>query len=274
MIQQPELGKRILALRKTVDITQEELKDKCHVSVRTIQRIESGIVTPRLSTIRILIAALGEDPGDWQSPESSKTFGGFVKNMLLINASENELRKSFQPAWVSGIVYLLLLLINIGITSLSEESTLYVPSILIPINSLMIVAFVLFMRGFLALSHLFEIHRLKISTYLYLIFVITTLFADIVEVSMPTLEQFSGVISFFTLLLIGAASLIFGTTLLKLQDGMGRIAKYAGRLEITFGLSYLSVVLSFLGLVLFGPILVLEIVMLSKADEQAKKGLL
>lgn len=274
MIQQPELGKRLLALRKAVDITQEELKDQCHVSVRTIQRIESGIVTPRLSTIRILIAALGEDPGDWQSLEASKTFHTGFKGIFLIDAQEHDLRNTFQPAWVAGTVYLLLLLINIGITSLSEENSLYSPSTLIPINLLMIVALIVFMRGFLALAVLFDIHRLKISTYLYMIFAVIALISDMIEVSLPVFTQFAGVISFFTLLLIGAASLIFGISLLKLEDGMGGLAKYAGRLEIVFGLSYLSIVLSFLGLIMLGPILVLEIVLLSKADEQAKNGLL
>jgi transcriptional regulator with XRE-family HTH domain len=43
-MQQPELGKRLTALRKKRNLTQEELVEKSHVSVRTIQRIESGEV--------------------------------------------------------------------------------------------------------------------------------------------------------------------------------------------------------------------------------------
>ena len=35
--------------------------------------------------------------------------------------------------------------------------------------------------------------------------------------------------------------------LLRLQDGMDRIAKIAGRLEVAFGISYLILVFSFLG---------------------------
>ena len=52
MIQQPELGKKVLDLRKAKGITQEELVEKCNLSVRTLQRIESGEVTPRPITVK------------------------------------------------------------------------------------------------------------------------------------------------------------------------------------------------------------------------------
>jgi len=55
---QPELGKKIVELRKAKGFTQEELVEKCNLSVRTLQRIESGEVTPRSYTIKIIFAAL------------------------------------------------------------------------------------------------------------------------------------------------------------------------------------------------------------------------
>lgn len=58
MIQQPELGKKIADLRKAKGLTQEELVDKCNLNVRTLQRIESGEVTPRTYTIRLIFEAL------------------------------------------------------------------------------------------------------------------------------------------------------------------------------------------------------------------------
>ena len=59
-MQQPELGRRLTTLRKEKNLTQEELVEKSHVSVRTIQRIEAGEVLPRMVTVRILLEALGE----------------------------------------------------------------------------------------------------------------------------------------------------------------------------------------------------------------------
>ncbi len=57
-MKQPELGKKIVDLRKAQGLTQEELVDRCNLSVRTLQRIESGEVIPRSHTIRVIFAAL------------------------------------------------------------------------------------------------------------------------------------------------------------------------------------------------------------------------
>lgn len=59
MIQQPELGKKVLDLRKARGLTQEELVEKCNLSVRTLQRIEAGEVTPRPFTVKLIFEALG-----------------------------------------------------------------------------------------------------------------------------------------------------------------------------------------------------------------------
>lgn len=53
-MKQPALGKRIFELRTSKGFTQEELVEKCNISVRTIQRIESGEVTPRSFTIKTI----------------------------------------------------------------------------------------------------------------------------------------------------------------------------------------------------------------------------
>ena len=58
---QPELGKKIAELRKQKGFTQEELAFKTNLNVRSIQRIESGEVTPRLFTLKILGEQLDYD---------------------------------------------------------------------------------------------------------------------------------------------------------------------------------------------------------------------
>lgn len=55
---QPELGKKIAELRKLKGWTQEELVDRCNLSVRTLQRIEYGEVIPRASTLKLIFEAL------------------------------------------------------------------------------------------------------------------------------------------------------------------------------------------------------------------------
>ena len=80
-MKQPELGKKIAELRKAKGLTQEELVQKCNLSVRTLQRIESGEVTPRSYTIRIIFAAL-----DYNIYDSSKRVpNGFLQKDLIEN---------------------------------------------------------------------------------------------------------------------------------------------------------------------------------------------
>lgn len=61
MMEQPELGKKIAELRKTKGLTQEDLVEKCNISVRTLQRIESGEVKPRSYTVKLIFSALDFD---------------------------------------------------------------------------------------------------------------------------------------------------------------------------------------------------------------------
>jgi transcriptional regulator with XRE-family HTH domain len=58
MMKQPDLGKTIAELRKAKGYTQDELVEKCKLNVRTLQRIESGEVSPRSYTIKLIFTAL------------------------------------------------------------------------------------------------------------------------------------------------------------------------------------------------------------------------
>ena len=60
-MKQPEFGKAINHLRNLKGLSQKELADECHIDIRTIQRIESGEVYPRNSTLRLLRSVLQFD---------------------------------------------------------------------------------------------------------------------------------------------------------------------------------------------------------------------
>lgn len=53
-----ELGQKIVTARKKKGLTQEQLADLTHITVRTIQRIESGESTPRPYTLQAIATAL------------------------------------------------------------------------------------------------------------------------------------------------------------------------------------------------------------------------
>lgn len=60
-MEQPDFGKKLVEIRKVNGLTQDELAEKCKITVRTIQRIESGLVKPRAYTIKVLSDYLGVD---------------------------------------------------------------------------------------------------------------------------------------------------------------------------------------------------------------------
>ena len=62
-MKQPDLGLKVNELRQQKGFTQEQLAEKCEVSARTVQRIESGEVDPRLYTLQCLSQALDFDFG-------------------------------------------------------------------------------------------------------------------------------------------------------------------------------------------------------------------
>lgn len=60
-MKQPQLGKKISALRLAKGLTQTELAEKCNLNLRTIQRIESTEVTPRSYTLKLIFKNLDFD---------------------------------------------------------------------------------------------------------------------------------------------------------------------------------------------------------------------
>jgi len=101
-MKQPELGKKVAELRKAKGLTQEELVSKCNVTVRTLQRIESGVVTPRSYTIKMLFTALDYDIYSLSEGDSEKkvlTFfgekaGQFYKYVIdIFNLKTNTMKK-------------------------------------------------------------------------------------------------------------------------------------------------------------------------------------
>ena len=56
-----DFGKKLIEVRNSKGLTQDEVAEKCNVTVRTIQRIESGTVKPRAFTMKIISEVLGFD---------------------------------------------------------------------------------------------------------------------------------------------------------------------------------------------------------------------
>ncbi|RZJ66161.1 MAG: helix-turn-helix domain-containing protein [Flavobacterium sp.] len=92
-MKQPVLGKKVSELRLAKGMTQSELAEKCNISLRTIQRIESADVMPRSHTVKLIFSHLGFEIYD--SPENQNQDAVSLKEWLadLFNLKTNTMKK-------------------------------------------------------------------------------------------------------------------------------------------------------------------------------------
>ena len=83
-MKQPQLGKKISELRLAKGLTQTELAEKCNISLRTIQRIESTEVTPRSYTLKLIFEVLDFDGFSSPNKNSYNSKKNIVRTILLL----------------------------------------------------------------------------------------------------------------------------------------------------------------------------------------------
>lgn len=261
-MKQPELGKRIVALRKSKGLTQEELVDRCNINVRTIQRIEAGDVTPRSFTIKSILEALEVD---------SDTF--FPPNKEAIQFSDKDI-KALRISWIAAIFFTIFTVMNIFTEafiisnyngmSISEELLYRIISGILSLAALMA-----FLRGYKTLGDRFENKTLVSAAYIYFtldfIMILITILMTAYNASERIVEVFTGII---LILLLGVAELILGVGIQKLKTQLGSFANAVGVLKIINGALLLTVILAPLSLFIAIPILIVETVFLYKTTQK------
>lgn len=145
-MQQPSsLGEKVSQLRNQRGMTQKELADLCDIDIRTIQRIESGEVTPRMYTVRLLAEALEVGAGDLQTATSP-----------VIEWPSRKIKTS----WIAGILFS----VNGFIVVYYLIGTNIKPAIHIPAMIIHAVTGVLFFRGFYLLGKNYGNKTLEMSS--------------------------------------------------------------------------------------------------------------
>ncbi len=266
-MQQPELGRRLTALRKERNLTQEELVEKSHVSVRTIQRIEAGEVLPRMSTVKILLETLGE---------SYETFLTKPTNMeTRTEQLEHSGRGILLTAVIAGAIYLAVE-ISLGafdIAWLTKERDWepWLNMVYIGLTVVMMAAYTLFARGFILLSKLFENKLLTIGAYLMIAAVLGVGILDCVTLFSGDTERLWLPYS-IAAAVSGALTFVFGIALIRLQDGMGELSRVAGILEILIGCALITVIFFFIAYIIMVPAIIVEILVLYRGYEYLSKS--
>ncbi|NVK51511.1 MAG: WG repeat-containing protein [Flavobacteriaceae bacterium] len=112
-----DFGKELIRIRKTKGLTQAEVAEKCNITIRTIQRIESGAVKPRSSTIKIISEFLEVDFFEISNQNSNlknHTILWYLKD--IFNLKTNTMKK------ISILSTSVLILTFIGISIFNTEA--------------------------------------------------------------------------------------------------------------------------------------------------------
>jgi transcriptional regulator with XRE-family HTH domain len=271
-MKQPELGRKISELRKEKGLTQEELVDKCNISVRTLQRIESGEVTPRSYTVRTIMAALEYDLAKISVHDEKKmNLIDWLKDILLIDIDPDKsgyyLVKQLNNAWIFGLIYFVLGFLEgaADFYRITEDQMIFSIPFYIIMKISVLISFFFFQRGFILVGHLFKNYLLKIMSFvlifgmfLVIVYDITSLFQDSIEREFILGAQ---------ALTFGVIGILFGVSLIKLQNSFGQLPIIAGIFEIFAACFLLTILLAFVGLIILIPAELLEIIILYKAVE-------
>lgn len=261
-MKQPELGQKILELRKQKGFTQEELVEKCNINVRTIQRIEAGDVTPRSFTIKTILEALGVDTSIFFRNESED------RQVRLSDTQQGILN----TAWIAGIFVAVLAMvgtiIEFYLVSYYDGFTDgFIPRV--AWNVPFLVALFFFLRGYKELGTVCKNTILVTATYVYFMI---ELLMFIIAISMSVfafeeriVEALSGVV---IAMLFGISEIILGVAIFKLKDQLGAFAQVLGISKMVVGIMLITIFLAPIAAILVIPIIVLEIVFIYNSTQK------
>ncbi|CAM1363283.1 conserved membrane hypothetical protein [Tenacibaculum sediminilitoris] len=249
-MKQPDLGKRILELRKQKGLTQEELVEKCNINVRTIQRIEAGETMPRSFTIKTILQAL----------DATIDLDEFTKELVLTNQD----KKKLNLAWFFGIIYFVFGFVETiaDVYQFTKNESNFNVLIYVSIKVVSSVAFVLFFMGFLRIAKIYAHKLLEVVVYVFMLVYVLFEFYDIFLISFS--KETIGVSLVAELLVFGVIQIIFGIGLLQLKSKLGTLVQVCGVLEIITGALLATIVLASLGLFLLIPTIIIEIIIVYK----------
>jgi transcriptional regulator with XRE-family HTH domain len=272
-MKQPELGKRITELRKAKGLTQEELVEKCNISVRTIQRIETGDVTPRMYTIKTILAALDHDlDAIADGSDSTEPLSNRLKDLMMIDVDRNRpgLVNQLNIAWLAGIVYFVLGFLEAAAEyyRFTTDELIFGSAPYIVIKFLTLVSVVLFLRGLIAVGSIFGNYLLKVISMILIGAVSLSIAYDIVSIFYDSFER-QAVLTGVSLT-FGAMGIIFGIALRRLEGSLGRMAELAGLFEIVSACFFITVFFAFMGFIVQIPAILFEIILIYKTMETVK----
>ncbi len=120
------IGKKIKKRRLELGMTQQELSDVSEISLRSIQRIETEKVNPRLHTLKVLSEHLETDliKTDNQLPKNEKKIRKIILSiglpilLFLISLAYISQSENFPETTFEGIIFYICVFVTIMIAEL------------------------------------------------------------------------------------------------------------------------------------------------------------
>ena len=266
MMKQPDLGLKILELRKAKGLTQEELVERCNINVRTIQRIEAGEVTPRSYTIKSIMDALEYDFDMLSLGEEGPK----------ANAAGPGSGGIFKLAFIVGIMYLGVAMVE-GMMDLSPVLSGFEPgtsfSLWYAVVKIAVIGtYAVFMYGYYKMGQAYGNVLVMVSSLLLILGTAFTLSADIYASYTQNVDFLT--VQIVKSVILGAMYVALGIGLLRYQTYFGSMALVTAILGMISGVAFLSVVLALPGLAVFTVFEIMQLVLLYKvftASREKKK---
>ncbi len=268
-MQQPELGNKIIALRKQKGFTQEELVERCNINVRTLQRIENGEVSPRSYTIKTILSALDHDFEELYGEENT------TRKDSITLGSETEaksVRFLLTLAAISGILYLLIGPFEAfsDYYRFGEEELIFGLGGHVFIKIASYLSYALFIYGFLIVGKLYQNYLMKIAAVLLISVLFLFYTYDIISMFHESVLPIEGILVAQSII-VGTLGLLFGISILKSAKEWGVLGYVAGGLELFTAFCFLIVILALVGLVTQFPTVIVEVVLLLKIRQMIKE---
>lgn len=241
-MKQPQLGQKILELRKAKGMTQEELVERCNINVRTIQRIEAGEVTPRNYTIRTILSALGYD----YSEVSTEAYEDSRPDISLV-------RPYLKAAFFAGLLYFTVSfvegLMDYRLWEAGSFADVRYGGWYLAVKITVAASYSIFMFGFYKLTNSYPNTLLRGSALMLLAATVLTLAADIYCYYSADEFLILG-IQLSKSMIFGALYIVFGFSILQYRRSHGGLALVTGLMGGVTGFAFLTVILALPGLVL------------------------
>lgn len=240
---QPELGRRISERRNQIGITQKELSESCNVDIRTVQRIESGEVVPRHSTLKLISHFLEYDFQQHTGTDD-----------LQNNVSKDFLLVSF----IAGILNVINWLFFVSIIPVKVSGV----DIHLFFAMIHLITTVFFYAGFFVLGRRYKNLVIQISSVVIAVIVSIMVFSDILAIA----THFSFIVYVIKLLgvILGINGMVFGIGLIFVKNRFPVLYKMGGILQILINPFFIIPLATFnrIGIYLAVPSLIVFVLIL------------